>query len=321
VSQPQTTAQLLERALAGDQRAAGRLLSKVERSLVDAAEVLELVADRPRKARSVGIIGPPGAGKSSLVAVMIEQLAEQGKGVAVLANDPTGAHSGGALLGDRVRMKSLARNPRVFIRSVATRDPLRSLNSTTFGAVALLSRLDFDVVLVEAVGAGQADIGTSLVTDTTVLVSVPGLGDDVQAMKAGLMEVADIVAVNKSDLEGARETANVLRQALNAMHEGKAWVPPVVQVSAATSENVDKLLATIDAHATSDGSAPPGELVRDVVIDLVSYEVNRRLRNELPASRAMTERLAQIETAELDILRVALDLADGVLLDGVQSVG
>lgn len=304
--------ELLELARAGDQRAIARLLSKVERSLADSAEVMELVADLPRKARAVGFIGPPGAGKSALIAAVVEQVLARNNSVAVLANDPTGAHSGGALLGDRVRMKSLARDPRVFIRSVATRDPLRSLNSTTFGAVGLLARLDFDFVFVEAVGAGQADIGTSLVADTTVLVLVPGLGDDVQAMKAGLMEVADVVAVNKSDLPGAKETANVLRQALRAMHDS-AWIPPVVQVSAMEVTGIDSLLDKVAEHAAAAVAAPAEETMRDVVLDLVSYEVSRRLRQELPESRLMAERLAAIRTTDLDVVRAALELVDAVL--------
>jgi LAO/AO transport system kinase len=210
-------------------------------------------------------------------------------------------------------MKSLSRDRRVFIRSVATRDPLRSLNATTFGAVALLARLDFDYVLVEAVGAGQADIGTSLVADTTVLVLVPGLGDDVQAMKAGLMEVADVVAVNKADLPGARDTANVLRQALRALHDGEPWIPPVVQVSAVEGTNVDGLLEQVAAHAAADVRPPAEALMRDVVLDLVSYEVSRRLRRDLPASAALRERLDAIGAPDLDLLRAALDLADAAV--------
>jgi LAO/AO transport system kinase len=306
---------LLADARAGDQRAIARLLSTVERSLADAAELMELVDGLPRTGRAIGLIGPPGAGKSSLVASVVEALIAQEKSVAVLANDPTGAHSGGALLGDRVRMKSLSRDPRVFIRSVAARDPLRSLNATTFGAVALLTRLGFDYVLVEAVGAGQSDIGTSLVADTTVLVLVPGLGDDVQAIKSGVIEVADVVVVNKSDLPDAKRAAQTMRQALKMLHAGEEWVPPVVQTSAVDATGIDELLRAVDKHREAGARAThaDGSYLVEVLVDLVTFEVTRRLRAGLPGDRFVAEQLESVRGRDAGIVGAALAVVEAVL--------
>lgn len=305
--------ELLSQARAGDQRSIGRLLSRVEASLSGAGAVMDTIRELPRTGRAVGVIGPPGAGKSVLVAALVTALVDRGRSVAVLANDPTGAHSGGALLGDRVRMKSLSRDPRVFIRSVAARDPLRSLNETTFGAVALLTRLGFDYVLVEAVGAGQSDIGTSLVADTTMLVLMPGLGDDVQAMKSGVIEVADVVVVNKADLPDAKQTAQTLRQAMRALYADSEWLPPVVQVSATEGTGIDDLLEKLDEHRNASPAAVDAEPIADLLVDLVTFEITRRLRRQLPGSELMLERVREIAGRDTDVIRAALDLVDEIL--------
>jgi LAO/AO transport system kinase len=304
---------LLSKALAGDQRSIGRLLSQVEASLSGASDVMDAIRELPRTGRAVGVIGPPGAGKSVLVASLVAALVAQGRSVAVLANDPTGAHSGGALLGDRVRMKSLSRDPRVFIRSVAARDPLRSLSETTFGAVALLTRLGFDYVLIEAVGAGQSDIGTSLVADTTMLVLVPGLGDDVQAMKSGVMEVADIVVVNKADLPDAKATAQTLRQAVRALYADSEWLPPVVQVSAKEGTDIGDVLDKLDEHRNASPAAVDAQPITDLLVDLVTFEVTRRLRRQLPTSELMADRVREIAGRDTDVIRSALALADQIM--------
>lgn len=291
---------LLEASRAGSHVALARLLTRVESSLAGAAEVVATLSGEPRRGRAIGLFGPPGVGKSSVVAALLPVIRAGGATVAVLANDPTGADTGGALLGDRLRMKSLSRDPGVFIRSVAARDPLRSLNATTLGAVEVLTRLGFDYVLVEAVGAGQSDVGTRLVADTNVLVLVPGLGDDVQAMKSGVMEVADVFVVNKADLPDARETVSTVRQAAKAL-ERPGWRPPVVPTSCADGTGFAELLAALTRHDEARDGAP--ELSADVITDLVCSEVVRRVRRALDAPRARPE----------ECIRVALELADAIV--------
>jgi LAO/AO transport system kinase len=309
---PQATlSELVERASEGQQHAVARLLTKVERSLADAAEVLAHVGDLPRHGTVVGFVGSPGVGKSSLVATVTSFLAARPERVAVIANDPTGFTSGGALLGDRVRMKSLARDPNVFIRSAAARDPLRSLGASTHVAVEVLARLGFDHVIVEAVGAGQSDIGTRHVADTSVLVLSPGIGDDVQAMKSGLMELADVFVVNKSDLPGARETLRMLRQSVKVFEHPADWRPPVLPVSATDETGIAELVAKIEEH-NGHISLAPEKLTTELIVDLVVYEVARRIRNELPSSPRVTAGLKG-HGGEFNVVEQALQIADEIL--------
>jgi LAO/AO transport system kinase len=306
-----TLPQLVARASEGHQHAVARLLTKVERSLADAAEVLACISELPRHGTVVGFVGSPGVGKSSLVAAVTSFLAARPERVAVIANDPTGFTSGGALLGDRVRMKSLARDPNVFIRSAAARDPLRSLGASTHVAVEVLARLGFDHVIVEAVGAGQSDIGTRHIADTSVLVLSPGIGDDVQAMKSGLMELADVFVVNKSDLPGARETLRMLRQSVTVFEHPADWRPPVVPVSATEETGIAELVAKIEDHAGHTPLAPQ-KLTAELIVDLVAYEVVRRIRDELPGSRRITAGLTGYG-GELNVVEQALQIADEIL--------
>jgi len=309
---------LIERALEGNHMAVARLLTQVERSLASAAAVVTATAAFPRRGRAVGLFGPPGVGKSSVVAGLIPAIRATGATVAVLANDPTGAESGGALLGDRLRMKSLSRDPGTFIRSVAARDPLRSLNATTLGAVELMTRIGFDYVVVEAVGAGQSDLGTRLVADTNVLVLVPGLGDDVQAMKSGAMEVADLFVVNKADMPEAPQTARMLRQAAKSLTQPNGWTPPVVSTSAKDGTGFDDLMASLAAHAATRHDARPAvesELAGDVIADLVGYEVVRRVRRTLATSPELRARAAEVQGGGDDCIHAALVLADRLLAD------
>jgi LAO/AO transport system kinase len=309
-----TLSELVARASEGQQHAVARLLTKVERSLADAAEVLGCVSDLPRGGTVVGFVGSPGVGKSSLVATVTSFLAARPERVAVIANDPTGFTSGGALLGDRVRMKSLARDPNVFIRSAAARDPLRSLGASTHVAVEVLARLGFDHVIVEAVGAGQSDIGTRHVADTSVLVLSPGIGDDVQAMKSGLMELADVFAVNKSDLPGARETLRMLRQSVTVFEHPADWRPPVLPVSATAETGIAELVAKIEEH-NGHISLAPEKLTTELIVDLVVYEVARRIRNELPSSRRVTAGLNG-HGGEFNVVEQALQIAEEILPAG-----
>jgi len=231
---------LIANARNGSQRAAGRLLSLVEGDRRD--EVLSSLGPT-QPILVIGITGPPGAGKSTTIAALVGAYRERGRRVAVLAVDPSSPFSGGALLGDRIRMTRHINDSDVMIRSVATRGHLGGLAAAVPAAIRLLAAIGYEVVLLETVGVGQSEIEIAAVADPTVVILNPGAGDAVQAAKAGLLEVADIVAVNKADREGADQTVRDLRA------ETKA---PIISLIAARDEGLADLVAAIDAHHRAD---------------------------------------------------------------------
>jgi LAO/AO transport system kinase len=237
-----TAADLIAAARNGSQRAVGRLLSLVEGER--RGEVLAVIGPpQVRTGPVIGITGPPGAGKSTTIAALVAAYRERGRRVAVLAVDPSSPFSGGALLGDRIRMAAHINDSDVLIRSVATRGHLGGLAAAVPAAIRLLGAIGYDVILLETVGVGQSEIEIAAVADPTVVILNPGAGDAVQAAKAGVLEVADIVAVNKADREGAEQTVRDLRA------ETKV---PIVSLVAARGEGVADLVAAIDDHHRSD---------------------------------------------------------------------
>ncbi|HZC54411.1 MAG TPA: methylmalonyl Co-A mutase-associated GTPase MeaB [Mycobacterium sp.] len=237
-----TIADLITGARNGSPRAAGRLLSLVEGERRD--EVLATIGPSSACAGPIiGITGPPGAGKSTTIAALVGAYRERGCRVAVLAVDPTSPFSGGALLGDRIRMAAHINDSDVLIRSVATRGHLGGLAAAVPAAIRLLGAIGYDVVMLETVGVGQSEIEIAAVADPTVVILNPGAGDAVQAAKAGVLEVADIVVVNKADRDGAEQTVRDLRA------ETKA---PIVSLVAAQGEGVADLVAAIDDHRRTD---------------------------------------------------------------------
>ncbi|GMU60425.1 MAG: transporter [Myxococcaceae bacterium] len=268
---------LHERVLAGDVRAASRLMRLIDDGEPQATKELQAVFPHTGKAYVVGITGAPGAGKSTLTDRLIAHYRKQGLTVGVIAVDPTSPFTGGAILGDRIRMQGHATDPGVFIRSLATRGNLGGLSRATGDCLRVMDAMGRDVVLIETVGVGQDEIDIAQLAHTTVVVLVPGMGDDIQAIKAGILEVADVFAVNKADLDGADRVVRELRVMLELRHavkappmdhdahhrmvrakaEGKAppkeeasqeWEPPIQKVVAAKDQGVDELVAAVAQH-------------------------------------------------------------------------
>ncbi len=254
--------ELIQASLNGSARATGRLLSLVEGPRRD--EVLDALGAAP--IRVVGITGPPGAGKSTTIAVLVGAYRARDQRVAVLAVDPSSPYSGGAILGDRIRMAAHIDDPDVFIRSIATRGHLGGLAAAVPAAIRLLAALSYDLIVLETVGVGQSEIEIAAVADPTVVILNPGAGDAVQAAKAGLLEVADIVVVNKADRDGAKETARDLRAETSA---------PVLTLVAARSEGVTELVDAIDAHHRADTPARRASRARAQILSLAQTRLHR----------------------------------------------
>jgi LAO/AO transport system kinase len=256
--------ELVTAALEGDRRALARLLTAVENRSAVAEAALRVLYPKAGRAHLVGITGPPGAGKSTLVAAMIAALRKEGRSVAVIAVDPSSPITGGALLGDRVRMQAYAGDRDVFIRSMAARGHAGGLAATSTAGASVLDACGFDIVLIETVGTGQSEVEVAAAADTTVVLEAPEMGDEVQAIKAGLLEVADIVVVNKGDRPGAQRTAAQLRAMLVAApkvgggsHRPRPKSPEVLLTTATTGAGIPELLAALDRHRAA-GSAGDG---------------------------------------------------------------
>jgi LAO/AO transport system kinase len=295
---------LPERFRAGDVRALARLISLAEDDDPAIEPLLASLDSQVPAARVIGITGPPGAGKSTLAGALVGVWRGQNRRVAVLAIDPSSARTGGAALGDRLRMTGHHADPGVYIRSMATRGQRGGLATATSRVVALLAAFGFDDILVETVGVGQADTDIAHLAHVVVVVQVPGLGDEVQAIKAGLLEEADIIAVNKADLPGAATIAAQLR-ALAVPPDRQP--PPVIVVSAATGAGVADLAAAIDAAAqAASGRTLSPARARVRLLDAALT----RLRHRLAASPQLADLSRQVAADHLTIEQAVARLLD-----------
>ncbi len=288
-------AELVERARDGDPRAVARLISQVEDASPTLREVISLLAPHTGRAAVLGVTGSPGVGKSTTTTALVTTFRADGRRVGVLAVDPSSPFSGGALLGDRVRMQEHATDPGVYIRSMATRGHLGGLAWATPQALRVLDAAGCDVVIIETVGVGQSEVEVAALADTTLVLLAPGMGDGIQAAKAGILEVGDVFVVNKADRDGADQVVRDLRGTIRLAERGPGeWREPIVKTVAVRGEGLDEVVEAIDKHrAWMERS---GELARRRV---------RRARDEIEAIAvtALRRRFGDVHgDARLDVL-------------------
>jgi GTPase len=238
----------IDRIAAGDTRAVARAISKVEDVSADASQLMRSVFPLTGRGLIIGITGAPGAGKSSLVDKLALHYRKQGERVGIVAVDPSSPFSGGAILGDRIRMQTLGLDGGVFIRSMATRGNLGGLARSTVDAVSILDAAGYSRIIIETVGVGQDEVEVVKAADVSVVVLVPGMGDDIQAIKAGIMEIGDIFVINKADREGVNTTEKELQALLSLAMRSDAWEPPIVKTVATESKGIEELAAAIEQY-------------------------------------------------------------------------
>jgi LAO/AO transport system kinase len=240
--------ELLEKLFEGNPRAVARAITKVENGADSASDIMKAVFPRTGNAIVIGITGAPGAGKSSLVDKLAMFYKNQGEKVGIIAVDPSSPFSGGAILGDRIRMSALGVDKNVFIRSMATRGNLGGLSRATVDAVAILDAAGFDKVIVETVGVGQDEVEIVKTADVSIVVLVPGMGDDIQAIKAGIMEIGDVFVINKADREGVLRTEKELEALLTLAMRPDFWNPPIIKTIATENKGIEELDVAITSY-------------------------------------------------------------------------
>ncbi|MDW7650418.1 MAG: methylmalonyl Co-A mutase-associated GTPase MeaB [Bacillota bacterium] len=311
---------IIEGVLNGDRRMVARAISLIENEDPDKNKILSGLYPHTGKAFVVGITGAPGAGKSSLVDRLLETVRKQGLTVGVIAVDPTSPFSGGAILGDRIRMQEHALDKDIFIRSMGTRGSLGGLSRATKDAVQVLDAFGKDVVIIETVGVGQSEVDIIKYADTTMVVLTPAGGDSVQTIKAGIMEIADIFVVNKADLPGADRTCSEINMMLDLGSSSRTWRPPIVRTITLDGSGISDMFGAINKHR--DFLQESGHLekvrkerIRRDVLDLIEYKIKKAVWDQVSGSEEFDDLVSQIMTREMDPYTAAVQILGSINLE------
>ncbi len=313
----------IERILSRDPRAIARAISKIENDLPEASEILKAIFAKTGQGVVIGITGAPGAGKSSLVDKLAFHYRSLGRSIGIIAVDPSSPFSGGALLGDRIRMQTLATDPNIFIRSMATRGNLGGLARATVDAVAVLDAAGYDRVLVETVGVGQDEVDIVKTADVSVVVLVPGMGDDIQAIKAGIMEIGDVFVINKAEREGVERTERELITLLEMASRPDGWQPPIVRTVAIENRGIAELAQAIESYAAFHrgnhaAAARRAAIAESRIVELLRDRLLKQVLSQALGDGQLQQLAVEVASRQRDPYTVVDEITNKVRIGNLQ---